>query len=111
SLTLCAPRQPCQRPALGQFASPDPLSPRLAVELLSSNSPAAAARPTSRSPGYPYPLASPAARPASRTPRAASALAPRLSQLAPVPEMKSSIPGSGRRLLGRALQEKARADE
>ena len=71
--------------ALGQFASPDPLSPRLAAEPLSSNCHVASAlaalnEARSRSPGYPYPLASPtaAARPTSRTPRAARALAPRL---------------------------------
>src|SRR6267142_1245911 len=90
------PRVKVPHAAPGQFASPDPLSPRLAAEPLSSNchvasalaaldearsrsprypyplaSPAAAARPTSRSPSYPYPLASPtaAARPTSRSPR------------------------------------------
>src|ERR1700692_4031245 len=86
--TLGRRAEPCQEmPALGQFASPDPLSPRLAAEPLSSNCHVASARAAlnearSRSPGYPYPLASPtaAARPTSHTPRAARALAPRLGR-------------------------------
>src|SRR2546426_5405067 len=95
------------RRALGQFASPDPLSPRLAAELLSSNRHVASGPATLNVRSIqPSPRGCAPQLEHPRTPRAADPLAPRLARNLP----RCQRPNCPTTHVGSPLRRPARVD-